>query len=176
MYKLAPTEYDGTSMESPMTGTPDFSALCMRARSLAGRGLLDDALGIYSDILAQDPQNATVLADRGTVYAMAKQFDLARADLEGAISLRYLDASIFNTIATVCLEQAQYREALDFYAKAIELNPGYGLTYYNRSNALHRMGDNAAAIRDLEYCLTLQADPEFTQLIRRRLDFLRAQV
>ena len=153
----------------------DLSPFCMRARGFVSQGRIDDALGIYSDVLQVDPSNALAHADRGTAYAMLKKFDLALEDLEKAIALGYEDSSVFCTVATIYFEKKQHRKALDYFAKAAELDPNYPLIYYNRSNVMHELGDSNAAIADLEKCLSFDPEDDLKELIARRLDLLRAQ-
>lgn len=152
----------------------DLSPFCMRARTFLTQGRTEDALGLYGDVLQVDPDNALAHADRGTAYAMMKRFDLALRDLERAFALGYVEASAYCTVATIYFELKQYPKALEYFAKAVELDASYPFIYYNRSNVLHEMGDNAAAIADLETCLTLDPDENTKQLVMRRLAFLRA--
>ena len=150
----------------------DLTAFSMRARGFVAQGRIDDALGLYADILKIDPDNALAYADRGTAYAMLKKFELALSDLERAFMLGYVDASTYTTVATIYFEMKQFQNALKYFAKAIELNPSYPLTYYNRSSVLLELGHNKAAISDLEKCLEFSPEEDFKQLIVRRLNFL----
>lgn len=148
---------------------PDLAPLCMRARSFAARGLIDDALDLYGDVLQVDPGFALAYADRGTVLAMARRFEPAMQDLERAFSLGYADASAFSTAGTVCMELGQYGKAQAFYARAIEMNPEYPFTYFNRSRVHLAMGNRKAAIADLEACLRMGPEDDFKELVLRRL-------
>jgi tetratricopeptide (TPR) repeat protein len=154
---------------------PDLSPFCMRARSFMSQGRVDDAIGLYEDVIKVDPANSMAYADRGTAYAMLKKFDLALEDLKRAITLGSIDASVRATIATVYFEQKKLQEALFFFAEAIELDSGYPLTYYNRSNVFHELGDNDSAIADLEKCLRFNSEEDFRVLVLKRLDFLQSQ-
>jgi tetratricopeptide (TPR) repeat protein len=152
----------------------DFSPFCMRARDLISKGLMEDALGLYGDVIHIDPSNAMAYADRGTAYAMMKKFDLALSDLEKAIELGYQDGSTYSSIATVNFELKRYEKSLEYFAKSIELAPNYAITYYNRSNVYYQVGNNKAAIEDLERCLSFEPDENLKKLINERLGFLRA--
>lgn len=153
--------------------TLDLSPFCMRARGFLSQGRMDDALGLYGDVLLVDPNNALAYADRGTAYAMAKKFDLALEDLWRAFDLGYEDASAYCTVATIYYEQKQFHKALECFAKAIELDSSYPLAYYNRSNVLYELDQKQAAIDDLEKCLQFDLEGNFRQLIVRRLSLLR---
>ncbi|GLU34490.1 tetratricopeptide repeat protein [Trinickia caryophylli] len=152
----------------------DLSPFCMRARGFLEQQRIDDALALYGDVLQVDPDNALALADRGTVYAMLKKFDLALGDLERAFALGYADVTAYCTIGNIFFQLKQPQKSLEYFNKAIELDASYPFAYYNRSNVLHELGDDKAAIADLEKCLVFNPDENMKQLIVRRLDLLRA--
>ena len=147
----------------------DLAPICMRARSFAARGQIDDALDLYGDVLRIDPDFALAYADRGTVYAMTKRFEPAMQDLERAFSLGYSDPSALSTAGTICLETAQYGKALNFYERAIAMNPDYPFTYYNRASVHLAMGNRKVGMADLEQCLRMGPEDDFKEVILRRL-------
>jgi lipoprotein NlpI len=156
-----------------MNDKPDLSPLVMRARNMVSQGRTEDALGLYGDVLKIDPNHAMALADRGTAHAMVNKFDLARTDLEQAFALGYKEPSAYSTAGTVCLQQKDYAKSLEYFSHAIKLDPKYAFAYYNRSKALHEIGENRAAVADLETCLTLDPDEGFKKLVNARLQMLR---
>lgn len=155
-----------------MSKDKDLAPICMRARSFAARGNIDDALDLYGDVMKADPDFALAYADRGTVFAMTKRFDLAMQDLERAFALGYADASAFSTAGTICMETAQYGKALSYYERAIEMSPDYPFTFYNRASVYLAMGNRKDAIADLERCLRMGPEDDFRQVILRRLNEL----
>ena len=155
---------------------PDLSPLVMRGRTMVSQGRTDDAIGIYSDVIKIDPNHAMAHADRGTAYAMTSKLDLARADLEKSFALGYKEPSAFSTAGTVCLQLKDYTKSLEYFSKALKLDPKYAFAYYNRSKALHEIGDNKAAVADLETCLQLKPDDAFKKLVNDRLNVLRPLV
>ncbi len=155
---------------------PDLSPFCMRARGFLAQGRVDDALGLYGDVLQVDTDNAMAYADRGTAYAMLKQFDSALNDLERAISLGYVDASALSTVATIYFEQKKYPQSLEYFSKAIEADPSYAFAYYNRSNVLYELGEKEKALEDLEECLAFQSADDFKLLVAQRAAYIRANL
>nr|WP_297350316.1 tetratricopeptide repeat protein [uncultured Caldimonas sp.] len=151
----------------------DLSPFFARARAFASQGRFEDAVALYGDILQADPNNPLVYADRGTVYAMMKQFDLALQDLNQAFDLGYSDPSVYCTAATVYFEKDELQSALHYFDESIKSKPDHALAYYNRSSVLHRQGKISLAVSDLETCLSLGPDENFRKLIESRLKLLR---
>lgn len=151
----------------------DLSLFCIRARSFIAQGRIEDALGLYGDVLQVDPINAMAYADRGTAYAMLKKFELALSDLNKAFSLGYQDSSAYSTTATILFELKDFQKSLEYFSRAIELDSGYPLAYYNRSNVFYEIGNYNAAISDLEKCLEFNSGEDFKKLINNRLSYIK---
>lgn len=147
----------------------DLNPFCMKARAFLKEGRMDDALGLYADVLRIDPDHALAYADRGTVHAMQKQFDLALADLDRAFALGHAQSAAYSTAGTICLETRDYERALAYYARAIELDPAYPYTYYNRANVYQGLGNKEAALADLDTCLGFNPPDDFRQLVLKRI-------
>lgn len=154
----------------------DFSALRMRARGFVSQGRIEDALGLYGDILKLAPNDAMTYADRGTTYAMIKKKEFALNDLSRAIELGYSDASVYCTIGTVYSESGDYAKALDFFDKALKINPDQPFVYYNRAKVYEALGDKKAAVVDLEKCLAYGPDDALSSKIKDRVMQLRKSV
>lgn len=155
---------------------PDFFATRIRARGFVSQGRIEDALGLYGEILKVAPEDAATYADRGTTYAMIKKMNLALSDLHRAIELGYTDASAYCTIATIFLESGDYPQSLDYFGKALKLNPDQPFVYFNRARAYETLGDFKAAITDLEQCLTYNPDDALSARIKERVAQLRARM
>ncbi|CAB3772751.1 hypothetical protein B7G54_23160 [Burkholderia puraquae] len=155
---------------------PDFSPIRMKARGFVSQGRIEDALGLYGDILKIAPEDAATYADRGTTFAMVKKTDLALSDLNRAIELGHTDPSAYCTLATICLEAGSYQQSLDYFDKALKLNPDQPFVYFNRARAYETLGDIRAAIADLERCLTYTPDDALSARIKDRVAQLRARM
>jgi regulator of sirC expression with transglutaminase-like and TPR domain len=155
---------------------PDFSPIRMRARGFVSQGRIEDALGLYGDILKIAPEDAATYADRGTTFAMIKKTDLALSDLNRAIELGYTDPSAYCTLATIFLEGGGYQKSLDYFDKALKLNPDQPFVYFNRARVYETLGDIKAAIADLERCLTYNPDDALSAKIKERVTQLRARM
>jgi tetratricopeptide (TPR) repeat protein len=155
---------------------PDLAPLVLRARHMVGQGRTEDALRAYAEILQIRPDYALAYADRGTIHAMRKEFDLALADFERSFALGYQDAAAFSSAATVYMQRKDYARSLALFARALELAPAYAFAYYNRSRVFHEIGQYESAVADLERCLALQPDEAFRKSIQERLDMVRSLI
>ena len=116
----------------------------------------------------------------------------ALADFNRAIELEPDRASGYQGRANALNTLQRYREALQDYDIAIELDPGPGLAnaYVNRAVAYSHLGENKKAIADYEKGLELDPkidnppgfmkrlfsnEPNIDQGIRKHLKFLKQQ-
>ncbi len=79
------------------------------------------------------------------------------------------EVSTYRKICTICVEIKQFQKALEYFTEAIALDENY----YSRSNVLHELGANEAAISDFETCPGFNPGGSVRQLILRRLDIFR---
>lgn len=66
----------------------------------------------------------------------------------------------------------RHEEAIDASTKAIELDPEYGLAYYNRAVILRKMGRKSRAAKDLERALGVDIPRRFRSAARGMLEEL----
>jgi tetratricopeptide (TPR) repeat protein len=64
----------------------------------------------------------------------------------------------------------RHEEAIDASTKAIELDPEYGLAYYNRGLILQRMGRKSRATKDLRKALEADLPRRFRTAASRMLE------
>ncbi len=67
----------------------------------------------------------------------------------------------------------QHEEAIDASTKAVELDPEYGLAYYNRALILRRQGRKSRATKDLKRALDADLPRRFKSAARRTLEELQ---
>lgn len=63
----------------------------------------------------------------------------------------------------------RYPESIDASTKAIEMDPEYGLAYYNRALILQRTGKKGRATKDLKKALEVDLPRRFRTAIRKTL-------
>lgn len=136
------------------------------------QGRYEEALKIYGSLIQKDPKNAAYYYNRGAAQQMLKQFDLAMADYNQAMSLdpknkTYSDAmdsakkaKVDPIIAdAVAKHKAEdYQGAIAGYQQALAIQPGNAPLWFNLASAQYALEDYSRA-RD-SYQKALEVDPK----------------
>jgi tetratricopeptide (TPR) repeat protein len=81
-------------------------------------------------------------------------------------------ARYWTFLAAALGNDGRHEEAIDASTKAVELDPEYGLAYYNRALILRNMGRKSRAAKDLKRALDAQMPRRFKTAARRVLEEL----
>jgi arylsulfatase A-like enzyme/Flp pilus assembly protein TadD len=108
-------------------------------------GRLDDAIGMYRELIAAHPGDATLYVDRGvTLFSMGRLRE-AEADYHKAISLdARLPEAAFN-LALVELSDGRESEAEGHLQRALALRPDYAKAHFHLAQVYRKRGDPRAA-------------------------------
>jgi tetratricopeptide (TPR) repeat protein len=124
---------------------------------------LDQAIGRY-------PQNARLLAVRGSLYLQQGRVTEALKDLEVAVSLDPDDASALVNRAQAYRQFGRIGEALADLDRALALQPDLLPARFNRGAIRYSSGEFVAALEDFDYCVALDphdAAPYFNRAATR---------
>jgi tetratricopeptide (TPR) repeat protein len=124
---------------------------------------LDQAIGRY-------PENARLLAVRGSLYLEQGKVSEALKDLEAALSLDPDDVSALVNRAQAYRQFGRIGEALADLDRALELQPDLLPARFNRGAIRYSSGDFEAALADFDYCVALDphdAAPYFNRAAAR---------
>lgn len=136
--------------------------LALEAAKAQAQGNLNGALGLYHQALSDqsltNDRRATILTDRGALYARLNQPKQAIDDLNRAVQLYPEYPAIYNNRGSALLAIGQAREAIKDFDRAIVLAPGYAAAYNNRAAAYVEAKQPAAAVAD--YTKALQLAPQ----------------
>ncbi len=136
----------GASVAAASTG--DVKA---QQASIAFRqGRMEEALGLFeaalSDRTLSNDRRASILTDRGVVYARLRQVREAIADFNEAIKLFPEYAVVYNNRGALLVKVGAIEEALKDFHRALSLAPGYAEAHANRAGALMSIERYGAAI------------------------------
>jgi tetratricopeptide (TPR) repeat protein len=88
-----------------------------------------------------------------------RRLSAARGDHDMALASFKPDATKWNGQGTTLARASRYDDALDCFAKALEIDPRFGAAWYNRGGAFTSLGRRQEALAC--YTEVLQIDPEF---------------
>lgn len=122
------------------------------------------ALDEFSKAVALEPNEATLLQNRGSVYLMLGRYDEAVSDFDRAIALRADHADYYTNRGIAHRHLGHLTQALADYSKAIELTPNNPVAYTNRGALYLAQKDFEHAQADFEKAL--QLDPRNANAMR----------
>ena len=147
------------------------SELMQQATAHHGRGALDDALRLYNEVLAREPENADALHLSGVVAHQQGRNEEAVALITRAIGMRPRAPALRNNLGLALTALGQWRQAEDAYREALGLAPEFVDALLNLGNLRAAQGNCADAVTSLEKAVALGADSAQT---RYKLGYLRA--
>jgi tetratricopeptide (TPR) repeat protein len=133
--------------------------LAQEAARAQTRGSLEQALVLYgqalNDVTLANDRRASILSDRGVVYARLNQPKLAIDDYNRAVQLYPEYAAVYNNRGNTLLSLGLVKEALKDFDRAIMLAPGYAAAYNNRAGAYMVLKQPDDAVRDYTKSIVL---------------------
>ncbi len=145
-YKAAVQHYRAEAQNHPDSYEAKFNL----ARALSFSNHRDEAIRLYTELLATRPDNSDLLLARGRTYAWDDRWKEAEADITAvtARSPDYGDAG--SALGDVYLWSDRPRDAVAAYGKWIAAEPLNPRAYIARAKALRSANELAAARADFE--------------------------
>ncbi len=129
------------------------------------------AIRACTQIIKQNPRNATAYYNRGISYRETGKIDLALADYNRAIEInpRYFEA--YNNRGNIYMARSDNRRALQEFDQALKINPKYAIAHNNRGEAFENMKqlDDAMAA----YNRAIELNPRYARAYANRGDIWR---
>ena len=136
-------------------------SLEQRADLYMVRKYYPEAIELYKQLVAQQPNNALFHNKLGIAYHQLQNLDAAKRASRKAVQLNPQYGQAINNLAAVAYAQKNYREAILTYLKALAFSPNDAVVYSN-------LGTAYFAFERFEYAMTsyryaLQLDPTIFQ-------------
>jgi tetratricopeptide (TPR) repeat protein len=124
------------------------------ATQLEAMGRFPEAIAAFNDFVQADPGKFSY-GWRGWFYFNRSEFDLARADLDKALTYDQDFWILHNLAGEVALYQHRYGDAVVSVTRSLELHPDYpASSYWTRALALRALNRLDEAEKDAETALT----------------------
>jgi len=147
--------------------------------SRLARGDNPGAIAQFTEAIQQDPQNFCAYLNRGVAYQRMKQYDQALRDYDEAIRIVPAFGMAYHYRGHIHSDRNEYELAIRDYDQAIKCAgavqvDGQGqlvavdlpAAYYDRGNALYRLGRYQEAVESYDQALALA--PNFTDATNNR--------
>jgi CRP-like cAMP-binding protein len=128
-----------------------------------------EALTYLLRAAAEQPGNAEVQYELGSLYRQLDQYKRAITHLEAAIRLRPDFVDAYNQLGITYYDQAMYEEALTIFTATTHLEPNNAYHYYNLGSVQKVLKDYEAARNSFQIAIRLKED--YTEA-RIQLDLL----
>lgn len=133
--------------------------MCESARGAFDDGDLDEAFDQYQQALKLAPDSVDARVGLGKVWLEYGEYERAYDEGLAALKKTKTRADVYELIGHAQRLRENYEGALEFYAKALEINPKAYVALYGRAIAYDMLGDTNAALQDFKNCLKIA--PEF---------------
>jgi tetratricopeptide (TPR) repeat protein len=133
--------------------------LLVRGVAAAEAGRVREGLALIREACDDDPSDAEAHAQLGRWLSRLHRTDEAIAAARHALSLLPGAAATLDTIGVVFSRAGLHEQAVDCFARAVELSPGRAGLHFNHAASLKFLGRFAEAEAAYEACL--RCDPHF---------------
>ncbi len=123
--------------------------LLRTTKRLAEEGRPEEAFGILSRLLHEDPDDAELLRVRGTIFFQLENWDRALADYDSTISQQPDCADCYFERGTVLLHSGNVRAATEDFSICLSLDPKHAPALASRAVMLLQAGRLEEALADI---------------------------
>ena len=120
------------------------------ATEMDRREMYDEAIGLYQQVLAHNPNYWLASYNLGCMYYKLGRYEEAEMYLVRSLELHQLDADQFTRLALVRMKTGRLDEAAGLLRHAIEMRPNAVGYHYALGIILKQKGDTQGAINEFE--------------------------
>jgi len=129
----------------------------------------DKALEYLEKVLVTDPTNAEIRAIAAQAALEGQMLDKARELLATLDETKITNPDIFFNMGVNFLNAGQIPTAIDYFGKAIRVDPTYVDAYYRRALGYLGQGQNAEAKADFQKVVELQPEGQMADMSKKAL-------
>jgi tetratricopeptide (TPR) repeat protein len=121
----------------------------------AKKGKIKKAFDFFNKAIETNPEFPNAYSNRGNIYRMRKNYDLAIKDYSKSIELNPENLSVIYSRANTYLDKEDFKNAIKDYSVIINQNPSFKDIYFDRAYANIRIENYNNAKKDLESQLVI---------------------
>lgn len=133
------------------------------------KGNYAKAIEAYSDLLANNPSDVSLLYNRGRAYEELAKLDLAEQDFLAILNLdaKHLNACL--SLSKVYYGMESYNKAVIFAERSLEINQNSAQGHFLSARAKHQLGYVDSAMESYNLALNINKDMGEAYLYRGAL-------
>ncbi len=105
------------------SGRPEIDALLQRGIALMNQGRLPEAVAVFSEVIARDPDFAEGWNKRATVYYLMDELDRSLADCAEVIRRNPIHFGALSGYGLIYLKKEDLPHAVEYFERALTVNP-----------------------------------------------------
>ncbi len=129
------------------------SDVLSRALAAQAAGRIDEAAGLFNQVIAADPRSVPALVSLGQILQNAGNLVTARDLYTRALKVERGIAGVHNNLGAVLVAQGDDAAAIPVFEAALRIEPGNQLFRYNLAGAFERAGRAIEAITQFDAML-----------------------
>jgi len=107
---------------------------------LLAQNRVKDALVFFDAAIQLDPANADTLSNMAICHLEERQYEEARLRATQALKIKPLHAGAHSTLGETWFATGNYQQALDYFQRALQLDSGKPVRYFNVALSLDKLG------------------------------------
>jgi tetratricopeptide (TPR) repeat protein len=131
---------------------------CKLGFLLIRRGMIDDALKEFVEILKNDSKNALAYEGKGMALFALGKLEESKQNFREAINLNHKTWQSHTYIGIICDHQGMYDAAISEYQKGIAINPKSYISFNNLGISYYLKGDYNQSIKALRTALKIRPE------------------
>jgi Tfp pilus assembly protein PilF len=132
-----------------MTSKTNLEDVLTRALDALAKEEYPESIGLFSDVLTEQPENKISLISRGSAFLRLNLLDEALTDFDRTIASHPSYARTYHLRGLVKARQGVNQAALADFDKAVALDPHYGAAFTSRAIVHQELGHDALATDDM---------------------------
>lgn len=132
------------------------------AEELHEAGRLEEAIALYTDLLRRSPNDDELLTARAAAFISVGKYERAIRDAVVAYEINDENTAAAFNAGLACDLSGDTNHAVDWFARACELEPDFGKAHSGLANAFYDLHEFEQAVDEYEAAASLE--PEFDDL------------